>query len=62
MTIVEAMHYGRSLPESMWHDYRGRPLMSRAEWEQLGRWRRLRDLALGRQPVKVRLTELPPLD
>lgn len=36
------------------YDRRGRPLVFREEWEQLGRWRRLRDVLLGSAPSKRR--------
>jgi hypothetical protein len=50
-TFAEAVEYGRSMPL---YDKRGRRLLSRAEWEQLGRWRRLRDVLLGWDPPKDR--------
>lgn len=60
MTIIEAMEYGRSLPESIFRDYRGRPALSRADWEKLGRWRRLRDVLLGWDPPKEDPAMFPP--
>ncbi len=52
MTFDEAMEFGRSLPQSMWLDMNFKPMISRAEWEQLGRWRRWRDVLLGWQPLR----------
>jgi hypothetical protein len=57
MTVIEWMEYGQSLPDSLWLDRRGKPLMSRAEWEQLGRWRRLRDVLQGIHPPNVKPRE-----
>lgn len=51
MSFEETMEWARTLP-IVWLDWRGRPLMTRDEWEQLGRWRRLRDMLLARQPLK----------
>ena len=54
MTLEEADERGLALPESNWLSYRtGKPMISREEWEQLGRWRRLRDVLLGQNPGKV---------
>jgi hypothetical protein len=52
MTREEAREFGRNLPISLWLDQRGKPLMSRAEWEQLPRGRRFRDMLLYRHPPK----------
>ena len=52
MTHEEAMEAGRNLPVSIWLDQKGRPLRSRDEWERLPRWRRIRDVLLGRDPLK----------
>jgi hypothetical protein len=53
MTFEEAMEFGHSLPVSLrLSSVTGKPLMSRAEWEQLPRGRRLRDVLLARQPPK----------
>jgi hypothetical protein len=60
MTLEEAMRRGRAIPVSTWRDWRtGKPMMSREEWEQLGRWRRLRDVLTFCQPLKTQLPEIP---
>ncbi|HMJ04500.1 MAG TPA: hypothetical protein VK506_16275 [Conexibacter sp.] len=48
-TFEQAMDYGIAMRRV---DRYGRPIPTRAEWEQLGRWRRWRDLLLGWQPPK----------
>jgi len=50
----DAVKIGYSIPESVMLDARGRPWMSRAEWEQLGRWRKLFDRIFGGIPPKPR--------
>jgi hypothetical protein len=52
ITLEEAMQIGASLPVSLWLDRRGKPLMSRSDWEQLPRWRRLLDVLTFIQPPK----------
>ena len=48
-TTEEAIEYGSSLPI---YTRRGRRLLTRAEWEQLGRWRRFKDRVLWLAPRK----------
>jgi hypothetical protein len=59
MTFEEAMELGRALPRDIWLDQRGRPLLTREQWEKLGRWRRRRDVLLGWDPP-VRPQKRPP--
>ena len=49
--LIETMERGRS---RVLYDQRGRPIPTRAEWEQFPRWRRWRDLLLGWQPHKAK--------
>lgn len=47
----EAMEIGRNLPADVFISHAtGKPMISRAEWERLPRWRRIRDVVLFRQP------------
>jgi hypothetical protein len=62
MTFDEAMEFGQSLPQSLLLDpFTGRPRLSRAEWEQLPRSHRIRDVLLLRDPRKERRRRLPRL-
>lgn len=62
MTLLEAMEFGRSISEDFWLDRRtGKPLIKRADWEQLPRWRRIRDVLLGCQPLKRDPKDFPPV-
>ena len=49
ITLAEAVEFGRSMPV---YDRRGRRLPRRAEWEQLSRWRRWRDILLACDPPR----------
>jgi hypothetical protein len=51
-TIAEAMEFGRSMP--LYDRRTGKRILRRAEWEQLSRWRRWRDLLLGWEPPQDR--------
>lgn len=52
---------GRNLPADVWLNRRGEPLISREDWEKLGRWRRLRDVLLGQDPVRDPRRHTPDL-
>ncbi len=53
LTFDEAMKLGESLPKNLClNSVTFKPLMSRSEWEQLPRWRRLLDRVLFSEPPK----------
>lgn len=53
LTFEEAWRLGESFPKSTWlNSVTFKPLMSRREWEQLPRRRRLLDRLLFRHPPK----------
>lgn len=52
VTYEEACEIGRSLDHIWINRVTGKPMMPRAEWERLPRWRRIRDVLLIRHPLK----------
>lgn len=53
-TIPPELEAFLPLPKEIFRDHRGRPIVTRDEWERFSRWRKLRDVLLGWDPREPR--------